>query len=384
MRCPTCSAVLTTDELRKDDCPYCGAALPHSVEAVSKAKIVREVMRDFDKDGDGVPELLPKRRPRTSKPRSKPRRSSKVRVALSVGLACLGAGAFALVQEGAGLGSSSAGSGIVLVVDACPVDANGDGVDDYAAVVQRGGAKRRWAILDGVTGEASAIGSQDVESLNRVFCLGRDWFAIGAPDFSIEFVNARAPEPTVRVRGADTLRAARGGEGCAWLETSNGTISGVTLPGGIATPCDASEATRVENTMGLTDNDANYVTSNRTFSITARRQGSEVLTVSSADQEGTPLWTEELPYAKPTFGTAIAATSDRVFLVGAPIGQDKAHLIALDASTGRQAFDVPVDYTGPDEGSLMFISGDQVVALVGWSFCAFDVTTGDTRWCIAP
>ncbi|MEM6958947.1 MAG: PQQ-binding-like beta-propeller repeat protein, partial [Myxococcota bacterium] len=280
--------------------------------------------------------------------------------------------------------SGGAGADVLLIVDSCPIDANGDGVDDYATVVQRSGAARRWGILDGVTGEIIALGSRDVEDLNRVFCLENGWFVTGAPDFSMEFVNARAPEPPVRVRGGDTLRSARGGEGCAWFETTDGTIGGVTLPGGVTTACQATQAgSGEENQMGLTDETAHYGTPNGTFTIRARERGTEVLTVSYGGGQGAP-WSQELPYEKPTFGTTIAATADRVFVVGSPVGQDEAHLVALDAAKGRQLFDVPVAYEGPDESSFMHVSGTQVVASIGWSFCAFEAATGESRWCIGP
>jgi len=56
MHCGHCGAGLTTEQLRAEDCFYCGMALPHSARAVEKAQMVKELMQD--RDGDGVPDIM--------------------------------------------------------------------------------------------------------------------------------------------------------------------------------------------------------------------------------------------------------------------------------------------------------------------------------------
>jgi hypothetical protein len=46
MRCTTCGATLSLEELRGINCPYCKTAFPHHAQAVQHAALVNQIMKD--------------------------------------------------------------------------------------------------------------------------------------------------------------------------------------------------------------------------------------------------------------------------------------------------------------------------------------------------
>ena len=56
MKCPTCSAGLSAEQMLGDNCPFCGVALPHAAEAIKETAELRELLRD--RDGNGVPDIF--------------------------------------------------------------------------------------------------------------------------------------------------------------------------------------------------------------------------------------------------------------------------------------------------------------------------------------
>jgi len=51
MRCTTCGANLSLEELRGTTCPYCKTAFPHHAQAVQHAALVNQIMADQFKQG---------------------------------------------------------------------------------------------------------------------------------------------------------------------------------------------------------------------------------------------------------------------------------------------------------------------------------------------
>src|SRR5262245_25225447 len=46
MRCGTCGATLSLEELRGTNCPYCKTAFPHHAQAVQHAALVNQIMKE--------------------------------------------------------------------------------------------------------------------------------------------------------------------------------------------------------------------------------------------------------------------------------------------------------------------------------------------------
>src|SRR5688500_18128299 len=56
MTCRQCGATLKAEELRKEDCPYCGSVLPHVAQAVEQVEVVKQMLAD--RDGNGIPDAF--------------------------------------------------------------------------------------------------------------------------------------------------------------------------------------------------------------------------------------------------------------------------------------------------------------------------------------
>ncbi len=389
MQCPHCGAGLSTEQLRDQDCPYCETALPHSVRAVESAQAVRELL--LDGDGDGVPDVLqgthldPRHRaapPRrvAAAPRV-PRRANKSATR----------GFFRLLKLLLFLGVLVA-IGVVVwgelnsfrsIHRACAIDANGDGIDDLAVTGYKGQTVR-VGVLNGVDGTVLWVGEEALYAGVAMTCLSRDWFVVPHKNFQLDFHHARTPDPPVRVRASDRLRKVGLGQGCARYETADRSVSGVVLPAGTASECTAVTRGVTDdesNIQANSDNESSLTVGSRVYRLRARRSGTEMLTVTVLDGQNR-VWSRELPYAKPTFGSGIAAAEGRVVVFGTPPGgEGNGHLIGLDEATGNQVYDVALTYDGADDVSFMHYNGRFLVMQFGWRLCAFDISTGKEAWC---
>jgi cobalamin biosynthesis Mg chelatase CobN len=54
--CTNCGANLTTDDLRGNNCAYCGTVLPHRARAAQQVAVVQEMLAD--RNGNGIPDAF--------------------------------------------------------------------------------------------------------------------------------------------------------------------------------------------------------------------------------------------------------------------------------------------------------------------------------------
>ncbi len=54
--CTNCGKNLTTDDLRRTDCAYCGTLLPHHARAAQQVAVVQQMLAD--RNGNGIPDAF--------------------------------------------------------------------------------------------------------------------------------------------------------------------------------------------------------------------------------------------------------------------------------------------------------------------------------------
>jgi outer membrane protein assembly factor BamB len=111
-----------------------------------------------------------------------------------------------------------------------------------------------------------------------------------------------------------------------------------------------------------------------------RAKGSPVLTVQLREADGNE-WTRTLAFVAPTFSSAVALTPDHVLVWGATLGnRSDVVLIALDRSTGKQAYTLPFAQPGASVLSLFEWTGKHVLVGFMGGLHAIDPSTGETQW----
>jgi hypothetical protein len=307
-------------------------------------------------------------------------------VGLSILLTLVGVGvavAVAVQQSGGGLpgvfGGPSYGSWSGL--GTCPVDANGDGVDDVAGLAGPPGQSYTPTIVDGTNGQVIWQGADAGEGA-RLECIDRQWIVVGEADFDLRLHDARSPDVPLSLRGRDELRAAAMGKGCAAIKTTDGSVMGVALPAGTPTECEAAFRSPFDRPgmIGLTGEKTELTVAGRRYTLTKRRSGTPVLTLR-VEEQGKTLLEQELPYTAATFSSGLAVAGEHVVVFGARPGkQDQGVLVGLDAKTGAERYAVPLTGQVTNNIGAMFHNGRHVVLQYWTHLRAYDPATGEQVW----
>lgn len=317
---------------------------------------------------------------------------ASVMISLIVGvLVMLGVGAGVAVPLFMGSGSSgssvSFGSGLTKAhwdasSGACEIDANGDGVSDVVGLSGGPGDAHTPTILDGNTGKVIWKGT-NLGSGAALRCLSSEWFAAGKSDFEIHVYNARKPDPPLKVRGSDKLQKAAMGKGCAALKTSDGSITGVGLPGGAVAPCSA-EFGGVFDTpgiIGLTGESTRLYMGDKQYILNKKRAGSGTLSLRVDDKGGKTILSKQLPYISPTFGSGLAVGGNRIVVFGAKPGNKKqGMLIGFEDPSGKELYAVPIQGQVTHSVKSMFHNGRYIILQYWVDLHAFDPNTGKQVW----
>ncbi len=264
----------------------------------------------------------------------------------------------------------------------CLIDANGDGILDVAGLAGASGDNRA-VIVDGKSGQV--LFTTPAARATQLGCLGENGFFVADANFRIDFFNARSPWAKTEVVARDKVSEYGVGTGCVQLRTDDGTTQGVQLPGGASTTCPSKVLHRYsgEHTpgmMGLTDSGTELRFGARTYALTKRAAGTEILTVK-VTEDGRPVWTKELSYASCTFGAAIAVSPGKILLWAAePADRNKGLLVALDEATGNHLYELPIADIASSNPELFRYNGQYVLA-VNWSALrAYEPATGAEAW----
>jgi outer membrane protein assembly factor BamB len=264
----------------------------------------------------------------------------------------------------------------------CLIDANGDGVLDMAGL---SGEKEpnQATVVDGSSGKV-LFTSPPVAKAVQLGCLGESGFFVAEGNFQLDFFTARSPWGKTSVMARDKVSAYGVGAGCVQLRIDDGTSMGVQLPSGVATTCPItilhSRGRREPGMMGLTDKSTELEVGTRKYSLTVRPSGTEILTLH-VSEAGKEISSQELPYASCTFGAAIAVGAGKILLWAAqPSERDKGLLIALDETSGKQLYELPIPDTSSDSPELFKFNGKYVLAVNWGALRAYEPATGAEAW----
>lgn len=265
----------------------------------------------------------------------------------------------------------------------CFLDANGDGVFDVAGLTGPPGEATTPTIVDGKTGEVRWKGEAMMKGTAST-CAGTEWLVASRPDFRLEFYRARQPDVPVKFLARDKLEALSVGPGCVKIRTADRTVTGVALPGGTATTCNAPEPKRLTDDppgmVGLTDDESALVVGGKTYALKKRKQGTKILTVE-VTASGKTLWSKELPYVSPTFSTAIAVGQGVVMVWAAsPAEKRRGILVGLDANTGNQLYEKPQNGQVTHSVEQFAFNGRYLIAMYWGAVYAYEPKTGELAW----
>lgn len=296
------------------------------------------------------------------------------------GVVALGTGASTVVGKSSSVMGSPAWN---TSAGACLLDANGDGVFDVGGLTGPPGTGTTPTIVDGKTGDVIWSGEPSIKGASST-CAGDAWLVVHRPDFRIEFHDARKPEVPVKYLARDKLQGISLGKGCVNIETQDRTTTGVALPGGTATTCNAPKPRRVTaewpGVVGLTDDGTTIGVGPRKYSVKKRKSGTKMLTVE-VSEAGKTLWSKELPYASPTFNTAIAVGRGMVMVWAAsPADRQRAILVGLDADTGTQKYEHPQDGQVTNSIEQFAFNGRYLIAMYWGKVYAYEPKTGEIVW----
>lgn len=434
VHCTNCGAQLLAENLNQPGCPYCGAALPHELRARERAQLVKQLLED--KNHDGIPDafepllnaaqhgqvraqqpvrLAPTPRPATppgyaghratplarASAAQKKRGSGCVVFMALLGVLVAGAGTAAVLflssadtqslvtgpvgktTVGSQSPQTSPKSSWSASAPGCPIDANGDGVDDHVGMSSEPNQPDAVTVVDGATGKILHAGKSYPQS-SEAYCLDERWYVVAQPNFTLDFYDARNPEAPVSISARDKLSEFGMGDGCAAFKTADGTSAGVTLPGGTSTACKAEPMHRIYDAppglLGLTTKSGAVTVGRRVYTLTKRQQGTEILTVT-VTQGKREIWSKELPYASATFSSAIAVAGNKIVLWAAePANRRVGILVGLDEKTGKQLYAKPQGQL--TSNSIQYIGYNGRYVVVAWSsgLFAYDPNTGEVAW----
>lgn len=388
IKCEHCGAPLDVDpNAQVVKCQFCKATTRVQQPPAYGPPPVQPVPPAF---GPVVPAFLPA--PQQIRIQPQPKSGCAVGVlAAVVGLIGVGVAAFAMLGVKASSTVTGGATNLLTPVwwDAasrtCFVDANGDGIFDVAGLSGKPGEGTTPTLADGKTGEILWQGEPSIKGA-RSACAGDKWLVVSRPDFRIEFHDARKPEVPVKYMGRDKLEGISLGKGCVNIKTADGTLTGVSLPGGTATTCDAPKPERLTDSplgvVGLTTEGTQISLGPRTYRIQKRKSGTKMLTVE-VTESGKTLWSKELDYASPTFNTAIAVGRGMVMVWAAsPADPQKAILVGLDATTGAQKYEKPQSGQVTNSVYQFQFNGRYLIAMYWGKVYAYEPTTGEIAWTV--
>lgn len=264
----------------------------------------------------------------------------------------------------------------------CLIDGNGDGILDVLGMA-RSGVGQAPTLIDGHSGQVLWT-TKGYPKDTRTFCLSKDWFGVAQANFHLEIFQARQRSKPLELTGRDKLRAFALGDGCAELETADGSRFGVRLPGGAKTHCRTKKLTTIYDeppgVIGLTGKRAEIESDGRRYVLQKRSSGTPVLTVT-ASKRAHKIFSKELPYAATTFSSAIAVASYRVVLWGAKLADRKTPLlIGLNSNDGNVLYSIAQKGDPSGSVNLFESNGRYVIATWGGALHAYDPMTGREVW----
>jgi outer membrane protein assembly factor BamB len=238
-------------------------------------------------------------------------------------------------------------------------------------------------LLDGLDG-AVLWKSEAQPGADRIDCLDEDSLLLSFSDFRSQLYRASSPDQPVVLRGSDALKSLGFSQDCLTLKTDDGESNSYTLPSGSPSDCRVRGLTRrgavPSNHLRLTSKSAGDEHSGANVTLNKRAKGSPVLTVQLRDNGGNE-WTRTLPFVAPTFSSAVALAPAQVLVWGAtPGNRADVVLIALDRSTGKQAYTVPFTQPGASALNLFGWSGKHVLVGFMGGIHAIEPSTGETQW----
>jgi LSD1 subclass zinc finger protein len=356
IRCPACSAPLHAPHGQEFvTCGYC-----HATSHVSKTKA------GPPPKGTGAP----------AAPATK-RGGTAAIVASLIGMAVVGGAGYVFL--GPGVGSTSTLFAEWYTV-ACPVDANGDDVIDFAGRVGRPGmSPHRIAVIDGIDGSILWTSEAKHGWESWVMCLGQNQFAVAQPDFRLDLYDARGGEPKALTL-ADRPLQYGSADGCLQIHLADGSTVGVRLPSGERGDCDAVLTHQV--TGGPVRDTANPIleVDGTTYAAVPKEQGTPTLTIQA---EGAARWSVPLRYAAiDRSRPALAVTPSTVVTYGiAPGNSDEGVLVGLDRTDGTARFEIAQrNRWSAKVSSDLVYNGRYVVMGWGFGLHAYDPETGDRVW----
>lgn len=391
MQCSNCNAGLSAEQMRGDDCPFCGTALPHQAEAIKTGATIKELLRDSD--GDGIPDIaagLGRRvdsNPETDFGGLERATAAATRPGWRQALPAVLVFAAILVAALVFSADDPLGTGLRdlrTLTQECLVDANGDGVLDVAAYAPGLADKGAHVVLlDGLDGKV--LWKSDAQpGAARLDCLGDGWLLLSFGDFHSELFHAVTPGKTVALRGSDALHSFGRNADCLTIKTDDGESSSYTLPSGAPSDCRVRGLTRrgeaPNNHLEAGRKSATDTQEGTSATLTKRSKGSPILTVELRGNQGDN-WTSSLPFVAPTFSSAVALTKGQVFVWGAPPGKRAdVVLIGLNRKNGEQHLTRP--FPQPGTTILNFFEWNGKHLLVGFmgGLHAIDPVTGETAW----
>jgi len=385
MKCNNCNAALSADQMRGEDCPFCGVALQHRAEAIKAAARVKEILRDSD--GDGVPDVFgdaesiqARADQQAELEESKANPRAAVIACVFIFLLVGGLGLFFDTNDPLKLGTQD----LKQLTEKCVVQSNGDETLDVAVFAQGtnyDGA--RIVIYDGKDG-SQLFKSQRLENASGMHCFDESTFLVRFSDFRQQIYLPSQPEESLEFLGSDAIRSLGKWRDCVTVQTTDGASQSYSLARGEISDCEVADLKQVHisapNMLRSAKKKVGWKRGSVRTSLATVEQGSPRLRVTYKG-EGETSWEKTLDFLKPNGSSAIETFPGRVMLWGASLGKrDECFLIALDDKTGEQIYAVP--FAQPFAPHLSFFSwnGDHLLVGFGGGLWAIDPATGETVW----
>lgn len=265
---------------------------------------------------------------------------------------------------------------------ACPVDANGDGVLDFAGF---GGwlEDRNVMVVDGSDGSILWRSDSKYSLSEKLFCLTEHAFGVASPDARVTVFDPRVRTPRWSLPLPDQLSDYGVAGDCLNLKTSDDQELSVGLSDGSPRPCDAPMGSVFRDAHGRQDKERAFSLEAEgvTYRLHAKTRGTPLLTVA-AERGGQPMWETPLRYAV-VDGALFFAHAPRMLLTYGvdPAQTDNGVLIGIDPETGRVRYEARQTSTWSVNFPRTFVfNGQHLVTTWGLGLQAFDPTTGKRVW----
>lgn len=408
MKCPSCSAGLSAEQMLGDDCPFCGVALPHAAEAIKETAELRELLRD--RDGNGVPDVFDAMgsavfRKGTAKDLPEgfilPGESAQEAIEVSNPWVSLVFVLLVFVLIGVGLAFDpedplSLGlSDFDYVRDFCMVTANDDEVLDLALLASGPDPDDlRLGFVDGATGDF-LYRSERMGKLEQLFCLSPSRLATLHSSGELRQHDVANPEVLRSHQLPEDLERFGVGEGCLRLLLGGGQLLDLSLGAGPAFGCPprselAQRTDTPKSVLGLLEGQATLEDSTASLRLTSRPTGLARLQLQYSAVNG-PSWERELDLVRPNIFAAMAWSSDSIFLWGSERGAEgEGMLLVLDRSGTEQGrFEIGGDGIEIIDslywtGSSLIVAGASTVRSVNPESGKVDWSIGPTDWTFEP